>query len=137
MLTSLSSWLKNNPISAFFALTFLIAWSIWLPLGLHAPENILLTLPGAWAPSLSAVILIGLSEGWGGIRNFLRKLFHWRVGLAWYLVVLFGVAALAHLAMGIGSILGVPAPEITLPNGLPRAALIGFLPLFFFSNIFF
>ncbi|HLF74521.1 MAG TPA: type II CAAX endopeptidase family protein [Anaerolineales bacterium] len=136
MLTSLSNWLKNNPISAFFALTFLIAWSIWLPLGLHAPENILLTLPGAWAPSLSAVILIGLSEGWGGIRNFLRKLFHWRVGLAWYLVVLFGVAALAHLAIGIGGILGVPAPEITLPNGLPRAALIGFLPIFFLTNIF-
>jgi len=51
MLTSLSNWLKNNPISAFFALTFLIAWSIWLTCWLsygqtdfRKPSPILLTL---------------------------------------------------------------------------------------------
>jgi uncharacterized protein len=136
MFTSLSSWLKNNPLPAFFILTFAIAWSIWFPLGTLAPENILLTLPGAWAPTLSAIILIGLSEGWAGIKRFLKKALHWRVGLLWYLVVLFGVAAIAYLAIGMGMLFGAPAPEISLPNGLPREALIGYLPIFFLINMF-
>jgi hypothetical protein len=136
MLALSLKWLGNNPIPAFFALTFVIAWSIWLPLGLFAPEQALLSLPGAWAPTCSALILTGLSEGWGGIKRFLKKLLHWRVGLGWYVVVLFGVAALAGLAIGIGQLFGVPAPEITLPDELPRGALIGFLPVFFLVNIF-
>jgi membrane protease YdiL (CAAX protease family) len=136
MYSSFSNWLKDNPIPAFFALTFLIAWSIWLPLGILAPGNILLTLPGAWAPTFSALILIGLSEGWNGIREFLKKILHWRVGFQWYLIVLFGVAVIAYLAIGLGILFGVPAPEPTLPNGLPREALIGFLPVVFVINIF-
>lgn len=136
MFTSLSNWLRKNPILAFFALTFVIAWSIWLPLGILAPEKVLLTLPGVWAPTLSALILIGLSEGRNGVKKFLKKVLHWRVGLRWYLVVLFGVAVIAYLAIGIGMLFDVPAPEITLPGGLPREALIGFLPIFFLSNIF-
>jgi membrane protease YdiL (CAAX protease family) len=136
MYSSFSNWLKDNPIPAFFALTFLVAWSIWLPLGFLAPENILLTLPGAWAPTFSALILIGLSEGWGGVREFLKKVLRWRVGFQWYLIVLFGIAVIAYLAIGLGALFEVPAPEITLPNGLPREALIGFLPIVFLINIF-
>jgi len=136
MLTSLSNSLKNNPIPAFFALTFVIAWSIWLPLGLLAPEYILLTLLGAWAPTISAIILIGLSEGRVGIKKFLKKVFRWRVGLRWYLIVLFGIAVIAYLAIGVGMWFGISAPEISLPNGLPREALFGALPIIFLVNIF-
>lgn len=133
---AVSTRLKQNPIPAFFAVTFLIAWSIWLPLGLFAPEQAILSLPGAWAPTISALILIGLSERWGGIRRFLKKVLHWRVGLGWYLVVLFGVAMIAFLAIGIGILFGIPAPELTLPAGVPRDALLGVLPIVFLLNIF-
>lgn len=136
MYTLLLIWLRNNPIPAFFILTFLIGWSIWVPLGLLAPENALLSLPGAWAPTISALILIGLSEGWGGIKRFLVKVLHWRVGPGWYLVVLFGVAAIAYLALGIGLLFGVPAPELTLPAGVPRDGLPLALPIIFLLNIF-
>ena len=136
MLTSLSNWLKNNPVPAFFVLTFLIAWSIWLPLGIFAPVQILLTLVGAWAPTISAILLIGLSEGWGGVRQYLQRVLHWRVGIYWYLVVLFGIAGIAYLAIGIGTLLGIPVPEISLPDGLPQDALFGVLPIIFLINIF-
>lgn len=136
MLTSISTRLKTDPIPAFFILTFLLAWIIWLPLGLLAPEQVLLSLPGVWAPTVSALILIGLSEGWGGVKRFLRKVLHWRVGLGWYLVVLFSVAVIAYLAIGIGLLFGVPAPEITLPAGVPRDGLLVALPIIFLLNIF-
>jgi len=136
MLTSIVTWMKNYPVPAFFISTFIIAWSIWLPLGFFAPDLILLTLPGAWAPTISALILVGLSGEHGGIRSFLRKVFHWRVGFRWYLITLFGIAAIAYLAIGIGTLFGVAAPAISLPAGLPHEMLIGFLPIFFLINIF-
>jgi uncharacterized protein len=136
MFTSLLNWLKKNPVPAFFVLTFAIAWSIWLPLGFLVPENPLLSLPGAWAPTISALILIGLSEGRSGVSRFLKKILHWRVRLQWYLVVLFGIAVIAYLAIGVGSLFDIPAPELTLPSGLPREMLIGFLPVVFIINIF-
>jgi membrane protease YdiL (CAAX protease family) len=132
MLTTFSNWLKKNPIPAFFMLTFVLAWSIWLPLGLLSPENYVLSLPGAWAPTVSALILLRLSEGREGVGRFLKKALHWRVGVQWYLVVLFGIAVIAYLAIGAGILLGIPAPEVSLPSGLPREAL----PIIFLINIF-
>ena len=136
MPASLLRLLKNNPIPVFFALTFTIAWSLWLPLGILAPEKTLLTLPGAWAPTISSLILIGVSDGWGGIRTFLKKVIHWRVGFGWYVVVLFGIAAIAYLAIGIGTLFGIAAPEISMPDGLPREGWIGALPVILLINIF-
>lgn len=136
MASLLLKWFKMKPVSAFFILTFAIAWSIWLPLGFLVPENPLLSLPGAWAPTISALILIGLTDGKDGVRKFLQRILHWRVGLGWYLVVLFGVAIVAYLAIGVGTLLGIPTPALSLPNGLPRQMLPAFLPIIFFINIF-
>jgi len=136
MFASFKDWLRKNPVPAFFLLTFAIAWSFWLPLGFLVPENPLLSLPGAWAPTISALTLIGLTEGKDGVRKFLKRLLHWRVGLRWYLVVLFGIAFIAYLAIGAGTLFGIPAPGLSLPSGLPRDALPGFLPVIFLINIF-
>lgn len=136
MFNSFIDWLKKNPVPAFFVLTFAIAWSIWLPLGFLVPENPFLSLPGAWAPTVSALILIGVSEGRDGIRKFLRRLLRWRVGLGWYLVVLFSIAMIAYLAIGVGKTLGIPAPALSLPNGMPREMLPAFLPVILLINIF-
>lgn len=132
----LTSWLKQNPIPAFFVLTFVIAWSIWLPLGIFAPENYLLSLPGVWAPTISAFVLTWFSDGRAGLKNLTNKIFHWRVGIQWYLIVLFGIAALAYLAISIGNVFGILSPEISLPYGLPRESLIAFLPIFLLTNLF-
>jgi len=136
MFPSFVSWLRKNPVPAFFLLTFALAWSLWLPLGLLAPENYFLSLPGAWAPTFSALILIGLSEGRSGVSKFLKKTLHWRVGLQWYLAVLFGIAVIAYLSIHVGMFFGISAPDLSLPNGLPREMLIGFLPIIFIINIF-
>ena len=129
MFSSTRDWMKSNPVFAFFALTFLVSWSIWLPLGIYLPEQAALSLPGAWAPTISAVLLTGLSEGWVSVKRFLRKVGHWRVRFRWYLAVLFGIAVIAYLAIALGMLFGISAPEITLPGGLPREVLIGFLPI--------
>lgn len=136
MKTPIIAWIRNQPIPAFFIMTIAVAWSQWLPLGFFAPQHYLLTLPGAWAPTVSALLLIGLSEGRAGIKHFLRQVLHWRVGVGWYFVVLFGVAIIAVLAIGVGTLFGIPAPGVKLPAGLPHETWILFLPVLFLINLF-
>jgi membrane protease YdiL (CAAX protease family) len=136
MKKAIFTWVKKDPIPIFFLMTFVLAWAQWLPLGMLAPQQVLLTLPGAWAPTVSAVLLIGFSEGRAGINRFLKQVSHWRVPLRWYLVVLFGIAAIAVFAGSVGTLFGFPAPGLTFPPGLPRDAWLVFLPVLFLVNLF-
>ncbi|MFI4973648.1 MAG: CPBP family intramembrane glutamic endopeptidase [Caulobacterales bacterium] len=137
MIQHLARVLRTRPIAAFFVLTTAIAWSIWLPVGLFAPRYFLFAvLPGAWAPSLSAVVLTWAGEGAPGVRRLLARLLKWRVGLRWYLVVLFGSAAVAYLAIGINVLFGGRVPQLSLPPGVPHDAWLIVLPLVFVINVF-
>lgn len=138
MFKSFTYQAKKYPIPIFFLLTFLLSWTLWLPVGLLAPKLFLLTvIPGMWAPTISAILLTGLAEGKAGIRVFLGRLLKWRVGFKWYLVVLFGTAVMAYAAVGINLLFGGDIPEISLPVGAPREAWFIVLPIVFFVNIFF
>ena len=137
MLISIKMWLKCHPIPAFFLLTFFIAWSIWLTVGVLAPGYFILTIiPGAWSPSISAILLAYLSDGKSGIQQLLKGLLKWRVGYRWYLVVFFGIALIAYAAMGINIVFGGQPGQISLPGGAPLSAWPGVVPLVFFVNIF-
>jgi membrane protease YdiL (CAAX protease family) len=129
--------LSRHPASAFFLLTFAIAWAIWIPLGLFAPRYLLFgVVPGAWAPTIAAILITAVTEGKSGVRRFLGRVLKWRVGLAWYGVVLFGTAAIAYVAIGIGVLLGGHVPPLTLPPGVGHGAWPLVLPIAFLINIF-
>lgn len=136
---SIREWMRTHPIPAFFLLTFVIAWAIWLPIGFLAPEYFLLVaIPGAWAPTIASVLLTWLTDGKDGVRQFLSRVLHWRVGLQWYLVVLFGIALIAFTAQGLNIWLFDGAPvRLNLPVGVPEDGLLIALPIIFFVNIFF
>ncbi|MFN8435031.1 MAG: type II CAAX endopeptidase family protein [Anaerolineales bacterium] len=139
MYKSIPEWMKTNPIPAFFLLTFGVAWIIWLPIGYLAPDYFLLAIiPGAWAPTIVSVLLTWLTDGKGGVRQFLSRVIRWRVGVQWYLVVLFGIAFIAFAAQGLNIWLfdGEPV-KLNLPTGIPENGLLLALPIIFFVNIFF
>ena len=139
MFTSNAEWMKNNPIPSFFILTFAIAWLIWLPVGFFAPEYFLLvSIPGAWAPTIASVYLTWLTDGRDGVRQFTRRVIRWRVGIQWYFAVLFGIAviALAAKVLHIWLFDGSPI-AVNLPAGIPEDGLLVALPIIFFVNIFF
>lgn len=139
MFKSISEWTKTNPIPAFFLFTFLLAWAIWLPVGFFAPEYFLLVIiPGAWAPTIASILITWLTDGKDGVRQFLRRVVHWRVGIQWYLVTLFGIAVIAFAAQGLNIWLFDGAPiTLELPAGIPEDGLLVALPIIFFVNIFF
>ena len=97
---------SNHPLVAFFLLAFPLSWVAVLPLVLNpaqSPEPFLIL--GALAgPTLSALIVMGLTEGRSALRPFLARYVQWRAGILWWLIVLFG--ALAALTVVAAVVVG-------------------------------
>jgi len=87
----------------YFILTFSISWSIWTIGNIILPEelfNIALVM-GAFGPFISALIIIRISRGKAILRNWLRRIFNFRIPISWYLLggiaIPFFTAAIHHL----------------------------------------
>jgi len=91
----------------FFALTFILSWSIWISLTLshfgigpfHVAEGIsnIVRLLGVLMPAASALILTSLSGGRDAMRNLWTRLFLWRVNWKWWLAAALGQPVLLVL----------------------------------------
>jgi len=90
----------------YFALAYLISWTIWLPLilpkyGIH----VLPVLPkyhhylGSFGPMIAAFIVKYISDGWMGVKDLLKRIVQWKVKWVWYIVVLI-IPVLLVLAAG-------------------------------------
>ncbi len=99
------------PLIAFFALSYLIFWIIWIPLIPHLEKLaefdlefwvIALALIGIYAPTWAALIVVGSTNGRQGLRELLKPLADWRVAWRWYLyavgvpVLLAVIAVIVH-----------------------------------------
>ncbi len=127
---------RRSQTVAFFVLAFGLAWVLWIPAALASrsqpsPFALALVLIGAFAPTVAAILLTGLSSGRAGIKELLGRLLAWRVGAQWYVIVLLGTAAIGFLTVVLHALLGGPAPSFspTVPWFV--------LPLAFFLNLLF
>jgi membrane protease YdiL (CAAX protease family) len=143
---------KRHALLIFFGLVFALSWSLWIPAALAQAgllaipvPTALLDLVGAWAPSLIAILLTLAMDKRQGLSVLLRRLLVWRVGLRWFLFVLFFPAVLSLLTTGIAMLLGRPAPDFSHPLFLsvypipPEARAYGFLvflPMAFIIQVF-
>lgn len=86
---------RDHPLTSFFVLAYTVSWLLWTPaliLGVpvfsattHTPSPWI--LPGiAFGVTGSAFLLTAVIDGRPGIRQLLRRLVLWRVGLRWYAV---------------------------------------------------
>ena len=142
MTATLRTWSRQHPLFAFVLLTFVLAWSVWLTVGLLAPAvTTALILPGAWAPTIAALALTALGDGRAGVRHLLRGLRRWRVAPQWYLVASLGPTLVALIALGLHRLLGGTGPSLAAVAarfGLPpdqAHLLVVLLPLIFLLTI--
>ena len=137
-MNTIRSLVARYPVQSFFGLSFLIAWGIWIPAGLsQAGLGSALTLLGAWAPTLSAVLLTTLLGGTAGLRAWLGRALRWRVNLIWYGVAMFSMGLIAAAAIGLHVLLGGAAPALTLPPDVPPDIWYVVLPIILLINVFF
>jgi membrane protease YdiL (CAAX protease family) len=65
-----------------------------------------------YGPFLAAVIVLALTTGKTGVKDLLRRIVLWRVGLRWYAVALLLPVALALAAVYLNVLLGASAPSL-------------------------
>ena len=105
------------PLIWFFVLTYGIAWTIWIAIGIMLPDleparGTFITVPGAWAPTIAALAVTARYEGRDGLRGLLAQVCRWRIGWGWCGLAVLGPTALGLLAVGIHTLLGGSPPSL-------------------------
>jgi membrane protease YdiL (CAAX protease family) len=101
----MKSFIKQNQISIFFVVTLLIGWLPWYT----GRGSIIIA-----APSIAALIVAFLADGWNGVLDIFRRLVRWRANWRWYVFILFLPAVLYLIAVGCNVLLGGNAPQFPL-----------------------
>lgn len=85
---------NRYPLTIYFILTFIISWgAILMLVGLNGipvdpDQAVILGLAILLGPSITSILLTGLTSGRKGFRELGSRLFKWRVSLSWYAVAL-------------------------------------------------
>jgi uncharacterized protein len=105
-LTGLKGWVARRPLTGFLVIALGLSWLLFsIPvLAFHG------VIPGANLPvevfALGSTLLILLptalwvtwiTDGRAGVRGLFARVFRWRFGIGWWLVVLFGLPVIALL----------------------------------------
>jgi membrane protease YdiL (CAAX protease family) len=77
-----------------------------------AQSPIVLSLLIGWVPGLAAIGVTAILAGRAGVRDLLRRFLIWRVGLRWYLVGFFLLAAIILGGIGLHVLFGGAMPVI-------------------------
>src|SRR3712207_2656945 len=124
------------PLLAFFVLAYALTWLILVPGGLGLlPDSVgILAWLAPFGPAVAAFVVTALTGGKPAVGQLLRRMGQWRVGIHWYLLILFGVPLVELL--GAFAVLGsVPFEDLAknwpliftyyLPQALVAVVVIG------------
>lgn len=122
MASTLSIASKPRSLIVFFVLAFGISWAVWIPTALSSyglvsfqADTTLSGLLGAFGPFFAALITTAIYEGKTGFSVLFKRLLAWRVGIQWYLFVLFWPAVLSLAKTSIAAMLGSTLPDFSQP----------------------
>ena len=85
--------ISTHPLSSFFVMAIALTWIAVIPLLLNPalPVEPFMILGALAGPTLSAVIVIAITEGKTGLATFFKRYLQGRAGILWWLIVLFGI----------------------------------------------
>jgi hypothetical protein len=80
----------------YFALTFILTWSLWFASGIASPAgpSTPVFLLGVFTPGLVAMGLTARARGRAGVIALLERLIDWQVPARWYVFAIGYMAAL-------------------------------------------
>jgi len=92
---------NRHPLVAFFALTFVLTWSL-VPVGSFA----------AFGPLVAAALVAAVTGGKTALTTWARQLIHWRVPLRWYLVSVLLPLLVVVVAFAVDVASGAPLSAV-------------------------
>jgi membrane protease YdiL (CAAX protease family) len=122
---SIRGFVARRRLTVFFTLAYLFSWYPWL-IALTRGRS---TGPNPLGPFVAAIVVLAVSDGWGGVRGLLTRMVRGRIGLRWYAAV-FGLPfALCLIAVGLTNAFGFPSspPASSAWRELPDRFIFIFL----------
>ena len=119
MVSQTSNWVREHQLVTYFLLAYAISWIIVAPVIASAQGFIDVPVPFAlhylndFCPLLAALITAGIANGAEGLRELLRRMVRWRVGMGWVFIAAFSPLAVYGMAVGIVVGLGDPPPDLS------------------------
>jgi uncharacterized protein len=95
------AFVRRYELVIFFALSYLIAWST-IPFGSFL----------AFAPLVSALVVVSIAEGLPGLARLGRRVIRWRVNWIWYAAAILLPLLVHAVAIGLNMAAGAPAPSV-------------------------
>jgi hypothetical protein len=92
------AFVRRRELVIFFVLSYLIAWST-LPFGSFL----------AFAPIVSAIVVVAIAEGLPGLARLGRRVIRWRVNWIWYVAAISLPMLVCAVAIGLNMAAGCTA----------------------------
>lgn len=92
----------RHPLIAFFVIAYAVAWA-FLPFASF----------GAFGPLVAALIVVPLSRGRAGLKEWGSRLIRWRVRWIWYVLALAVPLGVELITTGLEVAAGASAPRVT------------------------
>lgn len=133
------AFVRRNPLVVMYVLMFALAWPglIWEVLysrGLAPIQSpIVVSLLTGWGPGIAAVTVTAIALGRRGVRDLLRRFLIWRVGVQWYAVAFFLVAAVILGGIGMQAIFGGTVPAIPAQGASALNIALSFIVMIAFG----
>ncbi len=133
----MKSYVHRHPVLTYFFLTYVLTWTCWITVFLIfepyiaspelAPTTLLIVLEilakiGACGPGIIALILTLILNGKSGLRDFVSRIFKWKVNPIYYLFALLMPIVIFMIPLSIELMLGE-----SFPNTIAEYGLIGFI----------
>lgn len=122
---------KGRELAAFFGLTFLWTWGLWIAAALSRADVTATTWAiayhlGGWGPSAAGVFLLyRTSKDRVERRSFWRRVVDVRrISAAWYLVILLLIPALAFASVFVDALIAGTAPEFLMLRDIAANPLL-------------
>ena len=118
MFESIQTWMRRQPVFAFYILAFIITWLCWVPQAAYSHgffpfDSPLLYVLGGVGPLAAALVVARALYGKKDGEEVFKPLMRWRVGIVWYAVVLLGSVGIMLASMGLRGELGQGVERIT------------------------
>ena len=135
--TFMKSYVRRHPVLMYFFLTYIITWTCWFTVILLiepyiaapelAPISLLIFLEillkiGVFGPGIAGLILTLTLHGKSGLRDFVSRIFKWKVNPIYYLFAFLIPIVIYMIPLSIELMLGG-----SFPNTIAAYGLIGFL----------
>ena len=114
----IKGFIKRNPLLSMYIIMFMVAWSVMIPQALYSQGILSASIPEifeiliGWSPAIAAIIVSAVIAGRAGVRELFQRFLIWRVGLRWYLIGAFLLAAIILGGIGLHVLFGGAMPTI-------------------------